>query len=172
MATKQYTAAYREALARADTSNVMLDTLEISTDFDITGLAPVYMVQAPDEYELGLETGGTAVFEPIAFRFTLPGQNDQGVRSINIAIDNVDKRIGDWLDAVSSYDVLATVVWRPYLTSDLTMPQMDPPLRLTLSDIRRTAYEVTGRATVADIVNLKFLRSLYLRSRFPSLGNT
>jgi len=135
-------------------------------------LEPIYIIQARQPYELTLENGESKVFEPVAFRFTLPGQDDQGLQDLNITIDNVDKRIGDWVEAASAYDAPALVRYRPYLSTDLTTPQMDPPLTLTLSDIKRTSFEVSGRASVADIVNLKFLRLLYLRSRFPSLGNT
>jgi len=112
------------------------------------------------------------VFEPVPFRFTLPGQNDQGLQDLILGIDNIDKRIGEWIDAASQYDAPAIARYRAYLSSDLTLPQTTSPLELVLTDIQKTAFEVTGRASVADIVNLKFLRERYLRSRFPSLGNT
>lgn len=137
-----------------------------------TDLEPLYLIPARQPYELTLETGLTKIFEPTGVRFTLPGQNDQGLQDLNIAIDNVDERIGRWIETASLYDAQALAKYRPYLSTDLTAPQMDPPLTLTLSDLKRNAFEVSGRATVADIVNLKFLRELYTRRRFPSLGNT
>jgi len=135
-------------------------------------LEPIFMVYAQKEYTLGLEDGTLQVFEPVPFRFTLPGQNDQGLQDLILGIDNIDKRIGEWIDAASQYDAPAIARYRAYLSSDLTLPQTTSPLELVLTDIQKTAFEVTGRASVADIVNLKFLRERYLRSRFPSLGNT
>ncbi len=62
------------------------------------------------------------------------------------------------------------VVYRPYLSDDLTQPQMDPPLVLYLKEIQVNTYQVTGRATFMDIVNKRFPSELYTRLRFPSLG--
>lgn len=135
-------------------------------------LEPIYMVQCPEEKEFTLETGETVTFEPVGFRFQLPGQNDRGVSELNIAIDNVDRRISEFINATQQYEAPILVRYRPYLSTDTSAPQQDPPLELVLSDIQITQFEVTGRATFADIVNLKFLTEVYTRRRFPSLGNT
>lgn len=135
-------------------------------------LEPIFMVYAQKSYDLTLENGDVQTFEPVPFRFTLPGQNNQGLQDLNIAIDNIDKRIGQWIDEAAKYNAPAIARYRPYLSTDLTTPQMVSPIELTITDIKKTETEVSGRASVADIVNLRFLRERYLRSRFPSLGNT
>lgn len=151
----------------ADTVAALQNVVVVDPD-----LEPIYMVQCHEEKEFTLETGETVTFEPVGFRFQLPGQNDRGVSELNIAIDNVDRRIGDFINSAQTFDAPILVRYRPYLSTDTSAPQQDPPLELILSDVRVTQFEVTGRATFADIVNLKFLTEYYNRCRFPSLGNT
>ncbi len=148
-----------------------LDALQNAITID-PNLDPIYMVQCHEEKEFTLETGETVTFEPVGFRFQLPGQNDRGVSELNIAIDNVDRRIGDFVNLAQGFDAPILVRYRPYLSTDTSGPQQDPPLELILSDISINQFEVTGRATFADIVNLQFLTEYYNRCRFPSLGNT
>lgn len=150
----------------------MTDALKTRRVID-SGIEPYYLVQATEDYDLPLELGAdTTTFEAVGFSFKLPGQNDQGLQELSIEIDNVDRRIGDFIRAVSKYDAPVIVRYRPYLSSDLSEPQLDPPLELILSDVSVTETKVTGRATFADIINLDFLNQIYTRRRFPSLGNT
>jgi len=62
------------------------------------------------------------------------------------------------------------MTYRPYLPSDPTKPQMTPPLVLVMTEVRVTSIEVSGRATFANIVNLKYPTQYYDRKRFPGLG--
>lgn len=136
---------------------------------------PVYdffIVQATESYDLTLEDDSVQTFEPVGFNFKLPGQNDQGIQELSIEIDNVDRRIGDFVRAAALSGVPTVVKFRPYLSTDLTTPQIDPPLEMVLSDIKMTETKVTARASFADLVNLSFLTKLYTRKSFPSLGNT
>ena len=94
------------------------------------------------------------------------------MQELSIEIDNVDKRISDFIRKASKFQAPVIVRYRPYLTSDLSEPQLDPPLELVLSDVQITETKVTGRASFADIINLPFLSERYTRRRFPSLGNT
>jgi hypothetical protein len=139
---------------------------------DIGDLETFFLVQATESYDLTLEDNTVQTFEPVGFNFKLPGQNDQGIQELSIEIDNVDRRIGDFLRAATLSEVGTVVKYRPYLSNDLTTPQLDPPLELVLSDIKITETKVTARASFADIVNLDFLTKLYTRRDFPSLGNT
>lgn len=151
----------------ADTLAALQNVIVVDPD-----LEPIYMIQNPEGMNLTLETGETVFFEPVGFRFQLPGQNDRGVSELNVAIDNVDRRVGAFVQAALLYEAPILVKYRPYLSNDTSQPQQDPPLELVLSDLKIDAFEVTGRATFADIVNLKFLTEYYTRNRFPSLGNT
>lgn len=160
--------AIKEAFAVAPVNKVVLHTLEIR---QIGVQDPVYLVQSRRGITALLEDGVTyADFEPVGFQFTLPPSNEEGFRSLNISIDNVGRRVIDFLETAMAHSVPVEVLYRPYLSDNLDAPQMIPPLVLYLKDVQVTAQQVVGRATFMDIVNLKFPSQLYSRDRFPALG--
>jgi Domain of unknown function (DUF1833) len=159
--------AIKEAYTLAPANKVILDTLEIRQ----TGVQQtIYLVKS----KLGIiaqdENGVARSFDPAGFQFTLPPQNEEGFTSLNIAINNTDRRVSAFVDLAKSERVPVEVVYRPYLSDDLTQPQMIPPLVLYLKDLKISAAQVTGSATFMDVVNKKFPLDLYTRRRFPALG--
>ena len=116
------------------------------------------------------ETNTLRTYQPTGFQFSLPPENDEGFRSLNLAIDNVGREISDFINAAKSAEVPVEVIYRPYTSDDLTAPQMNPPLLLWLKNISVTDAQVTGRATFMDLVNKKFPLELYTRARFPNLS--
>src|SRR5690606_5981573 len=103
------------------------------------------------------------------FQFSLPPSNEEGFRSLTIAIDNIGRQVTDFIETAKDYVVPVKVVYRPHLADNLTAPQRVPPLVLFLKDVQITPFQVTGRATFMDIVNKKFPGQIYTRARFPSL---
>lgn len=160
-------AAIKEAYATARSDVVYLDTLEITNP----GIDPLYLVKDRADHELRLETGEWKTFVGTAFRFVLPAAGDNGLQELQIAVDNVDRRISDFVKQVLNSNAPVEVKYRPYLSTDKATPQMNPPLVLYLTDIVVNDAEMTGRATFADILNRKFLSELYTRRRFPTLGS-
>lgn len=159
--------AIKEAFAIAPASKVIIHTLEIRQD----GVqAPVYLAQARRSVTATDENGHVKVFEPSGFQFALPPSNEDGFQSLNIAIDNIGRRVSDFLDAAKAQQTPVEVVYRPFLSDDLSTPQMIPPLVLYLKDVVVGEIQVTGKATFMDVVNKKFPLELYTRQRFPSLG--
>jgi hypothetical protein len=61
------------------------------------------------------------------------------------------------------------VVYRPYLNTYLSTPQMNPPLVFYLKDIQVTPQQIVGKATFMELVNRRFPSELYSRLRFPFL---
>lgn len=171
MPNTSLTEALKEAFTLCPSNVVYLDTLEINhPDAD----APIYLVRDRKDWDLTIEGGGgVKTFEACAFRFSLPASGENGIQELNIAIDNVDRRISDFINTVKESTEPVTVTYRPYLSTDPTTPQMNPPLVLNLRDIVVTAVQVTGRASFADIINKPFPHpsEIYTRERFPSLGN-
>lgn len=158
--------AIKEAYASCPTSKVVLETLEIRQ----TGVqSPIFIVKSRQTLTALDENGASRTFRPCGFQITLPPQNEEGFRSLNVAVDNVGREISDFVSAAMSENVPVEVVYRPYLSDDLTRPQMDPPLVLFLKELQITASQVTARATFMDLVNRKFPSDLYTRARFPSL---
>lgn len=169
MPNDAWTAAIKEAFALAKSTEVYLDTLTLSHPLVTPS---IYLVKDREDWNLGLEaSGGTKTFKACAFRMALPPSGEGGLQDLNIAIDNTDEAISDFINTVKASTVKVVVTFRPYLMTDTSGPQMDPPLALTLSDVVMTPVEVTGRASFADIVNMPFATEMYLRSRFPSLSN-
>lgn len=159
--------AIKEAYAIAPSNKVILDTLEIRQ----TGVqAPIYIVRSKRKIIALDEDAVSRTFLPVGFQFALPPENEEGFRSLNISIDNIGRQVSDFVNAAISQRVPVEVIYRPYLSDDLTRPQMIPPLVLFLRDIQITTEQVTGKATFMDIVNRKFPTELYTRARFPSLG--
>jgi len=159
--------AIKEAYAIAPSNKVIYDTLEIRQ----TGVQDVIFIVRSKKSLIALDENGVSrIFEPLGFQFTLPPQNDEGFRSLNLAIDNVGRRISDFVKIAKSQPVAVETIYRPYLSDDLTAPQMIPPLLLYLKDLQVTGMQVTARATFRDLANKKFPAELYTRDRFPSLG--
>jgi hypothetical protein len=159
--------AIKEAFASCPSNKVIYDTLEIRQ----TGIQdPVYIVKAFQPITATDENGNVRVFEAVGFQFILPPTDDQGYQSLSISIDNVSRRVLDFVEAAKSEKVPVEMVYRPFLSDDLSRPQMIPPLLLYLKDIRITDMQVNGKATFMDVVNKKFPSELYTRERFPSLG--
>jgi hypothetical protein len=159
--------AIKEAYASAPVNRIIINTIEIRQ----TGVQdPIYIAQSHREIIANDENGIPRTFSPVGFQFSLPPSNEEGFRSLNIAIDNIGRQVSDFVKAAKSEPVPVEAVYRPYLSDDLTVPQMIPPLVLFLKDIQVTNHSVTGRATFMDIVNKKFPWALYNRARFPALG--
>jgi len=169
MPNTSYQQAIKEAYASAPSDVVLLDTLIISHP-SLPGETK-YLINARENYTLTLSDGVTEQeFTAYAFKFKLPPAGDNGVQDLQLVIDNVDRTVSDFLALAKEYRTPAKVIYAPYLSSDLTTPQLDPPLSLNLTDVKVTNFQVSGRATFADLINKKHPLQLYTRSRFPSLG--
>lgn len=159
--------AILEAFAIAPSNQVVFHTLEI-TQQGVQG--SIYLVKARRSIVAYDENSVARTFEPSGFEFSLPPSTEEGYQSLNIAIDNIGRRVSDFIDTAKSQSVPVKVIYRPYVSTDLSAPQMDPPLVLYLKDVKENAMQVTGRATMMDLANKKFPLELYTRARFPTLG--
>ncbi len=164
--------AIKEAYASAPSGVVILHTLEFRhAEFS----APLRVVRNTVNITATLEDdapedGGDAVeFQYYAFEFTLPEVSDGATSELIITIDNVNRVIVENLElAVQSADPLY-VTYRPYLSTDLSAPQMDPPLTMLVQHIEVDIFRVTARCGFGDIVNRAFPSEDYTASRFPGL---
>lgn len=162
---RAYEAAIREAYATARTDLVYLETLQISSDV----MPPVFLVKDLQDHVFTLEDGTQQTFVATAFRLALPASNATGLQDLNLAIDNVDRRISDFVVGASKSSKPVEVTYRPYIHTDKTKSQLKSPLILFLNDIQVTPVEVSARASFADVLNRRFLTEYYTRRRFPSL---
>ena len=160
-------AAIKEAYACAPSNVAELHTLEIS---HASIAEPIYIVNNTESLLLTLEDDTEHLFEKSSYSLVRPKKSDEGVQDLDLKICNVDRRVSDFLEEAKNYQTKVVCKYRPYLSTDFTTPQMIPPLMLTLSNVKVTTYEVTARASFADLVNRKFPNEIYSLLMFPSLG--
>ena len=167
MPNDSLTEALKETNALAPNDRVILETLQISHP---TLGTPLYFVRDRQSWDLTLEDDSVVTFQPIPFRFILPTPDTNGGQEMQLAIDNIEPDVPDFIESLAGDPSPVEIRYRPYLSDDPTTPQMDPPLLLYLTEIQQTALEVSGRATFANMINARYLTQKYTRTRFPGLA--
>lgn len=173
-----YKQALREAYASAPTDVVIIHTLEFKhpSFIDDSG-QPTALRVVRDYVELNAYLEATAsvnggelvTFTPYAFDFQLPEVSGSAAPEISITIDNVSRLIEENLEraVLSPYPV--EVTYRPYLSTDLSGPQMNPPLTMIIKSVETNDLSVTARAGFPDLANKKFPAYDYTPTVFPGL---
>lgn len=103
----------------------------------------------------------------LGFGFDISPPDDTG--QCTIEIDNVSRDIVRNVELSMTDATPITMIYRAYLESDLTRPQNDPPLELSIISITATAFKVTATATLMNFYNKRFPGVGYTDERFPSL---
>ena len=159
--------AIKEAYASAPSSEVIYHTLEIAHPAFIE---PIYVVRDNADLTATLEDGVTVVtFVRFAFDLVKPEVSVIGVPQCQVEFDNVSREILANIQLAMQATDPITLTYREYLGSDLSGPQNDPPLTLTLSNIRATVFRVTATASFGDLNNRRFPTEEYTGERFPGL---
>lgn len=173
-----YEQALKEAYASAPLDEVILDTLELrhpSFVDDLGNPTAVRIVCQYQNYELRLEAnapinGGQLVtFIACPFKFKLPDFSEDSVPTLQIQVDNVSREITKYLEMAIAEITPIGVTYRPYLASDPSGPQMDPPFYFSLSKVTVDVFQITGTCTINDVHNWPFPADKYTPSRFPGL---
>jgi hypothetical protein len=153
------------ALAPAQVSHV--HTLELRHE---SMSEPLYLVQGYFHKMIKTDPEGEFIeFRACAFSFNLPATDDGGLQELTLTMDNANNRVSDFCEAAMQFPAPVEIYYRPYLSTDLETPLMDPPLRLFLKDVSVSEAQVSGRAAPVDFLNLKFPTELYSSPRFPPL---
>lgn len=178
MPNTQLSQALREAYAAAPADVVILHTLEVrhSSFVDEQG-APTAIRVVRDHADLTARLEATAPLNPgemvtfvaMGFDLELPSVDTAPVPEISITLDNVSREIVKHLDGAAESQEKIEVTYRPYLSTDLEGPQLDPPITLVLTDVEATVFRVTGRARILDIGNKAFPAQTYSAVNFPGL---
>lgn len=153
------------AIAPADVSHV--HTLELR---HVSMSEPLYLVQGFFHKEIKTEVGGPFhKFRACAFNFTLPATDDGGLQELTLTMDNANNRVSDFCESAMNFPAPVEIYYRPYLSTDLETPLMDPPLRLFLQSVTVSEAQVSGRAVPVDFINLKFPTEIFDSERFPPI---
>lgn len=173
-----YEEALKEAYAANPTNDVALDTIEIRHPAfvdDSGNPTAIRVVRGYDdivatlEADAPLNAGQPVTFIAAAFDFTLPGFEEGQVPQLQITLDNVSREITAHLEQAIGQTAPIEVTYRPYLYSDLSAPQMDPPINMLLTQVSVDVFQVTGTATLNDVHNWGFPNSSYDLTSFPGL---
>lgn len=172
MTDSTLTAALKEAYASAHANVVVYSTLEFRHPAFTT---PIRVVRDVENLTATLEASApanpsTAVeFQRFAFDFAKPEMSANGVPQISIEIDNVDQQIVASIELALTTNDLIKVTYREFLSTDLSAPQNNPPLHLTVMSISATPLKVTCVAGYPDLVNRKFPTLAYEADVFRGL---
>ena len=158
--------AIKEAYALSPVNTIIYHTLEFRQG-DL--IDPVYIVRGTKEIKTKIENQEDRIFKPLGFNFTLPPSTEEGFTALTLTVDNVDRRFSEFIQRALENPVPIEVIYRPYLSTDLSKPQIDPPIILYLKDVKITPFTISGKATFMDLMNKRFPGEIYTRERFPLL---
>lgn len=173
-----YEQAIIEAYASQPVDELTIDTLEFhhSTFVDDSGQRTAARVsQGFDDWELCLESdaplnaGEYVKFRGVPFSFSNPSFEVDNLPSCTFSISNVSRELTKYLELAIGKTEPITMIYRPYLESDKSQPQMNPVMVMTLTSAKANAMNVTGTASMSDVHNWPFPYQKYTPSRFPAL---
>lgn len=164
--------AIREAYASAP-GRVIYHTLELR---HASLAVPIRLVLGNDNIDARLEAsapvnpGELVTFVRYYFRFTKPDVSPEGVPTLQIEIENVDRIITASLIKVAKSETPIKATYREFLDSGLTIgPENDPPTHMDIFDANATLLSVTATAGFPNLMNRKFPTKDYDAQTWPGL---
>jgi hypothetical protein len=164
--------ALKEAYASAPANTVIYHTLEfrhsaftqpIRVVKDFVNLTATLESTAP------LNPSTAVTFLAFAFDLTKPEVSPNNVPQITISIDNVGREIVSNIEAAITSTELVQVTYREFLSTDLSAPQNNPPLTMTVMAITADVFKLTATAGFPDLMNRKFPTTEYDAQIFAGL---
>lgn len=171
--------ALEEAYASNPIDDFVFDTLEFHhpTFVDEFGVRTAVRVVRDTEAQMfKLEPsapldGDTYVeFLPVPFDLTQPGFAEDQVPTIQFSISNVSRLVTRYLELAIGQTTPITMIYRNYLQSDKSAPQIDPVITMTLTAATASTMQITGTASLNDVHNWPFPGKKYTPARFPGLA--
>lgn len=167
------TSAIKEAYASCPSDVALIETVEIyhpdwSTIFRLVrgneSLTATLESTAPNN------PNASVSFTPLDFSIAQP-RIGEGRQELTLEIENASLLL---MPMIESHDLAsldeARVIYRPYLSSDLSGPHMNPPLSLSIVGISANMRTVSITCAYADIANRRFPRKLYNVIDYPGIA--
>lgn len=129
---------------------------------------PIYICAGFDDVVATLETGSKVTFTAAAFDVALPKRDNSGNQSLTFAIDNVTGVAQQLIDQALEARQKITMVFRIFLSSDLSAPAEKPYRMSVLSGVMEGA-SVQLQAGYYDLINLGWPRRRYTLDFAPCL---
>ena len=176
MAKPTLSEAAAEAYAVAKTDVIAYSTIEIrhpafvDEDGNPTAIRAVRShedLHATLEADAPVNAGETVRWVAMAFDFTLPAVKAGEQSHLQLTVDahpEIVRRLEAAVEEGSPIDL----TYREYLSDDLSAPELDPPLHMTLTNVTATKLAITGRAGFSDLKNRRFGK-LYTPDDFRAL---
>lgn len=168
--------AIREAYASAPDNVVLMHTLEL---LHPAFTQPIRVVRDHQDLIATLEStapsnpGQRVTFVGYAFDLILPPMTEQtALPQIIVTIDNVDRQIVANIEAAMTTTDIIQIIYRPYLSTDLTAPQMIPPLEFQVQTMLADAFQVQATCSYGDPANRAFPNIDFTLATFPGLAAT
>lgn len=171
--------ALKEAYASAPSDVILLHTLELRhpSFVDENGEPTAIRVVRDNinhictlEDSAPLDAGNAVEFIAMGFDLELPPVEEIPVPEITLTLDNVSTEIIQYLDrAVETQDMIE-MTYRPYLSNDLSCPQMNPPITLVITEITADISKISATARMMDIGNKSFPGENYTVKKYPGLS--
>lgn len=158
--------ALKEAYAAAPSDVVIYHTLALDHPAFVS---PIYVVNDWADLNATLEDSTPVTFLRFAFRLALPETTPNSIPEISVEIDNVSRDILANVQLAMQSTSLITITYRQYLSSDLSGPQNDPPLTMTLTSIKADVFKVSATAGFGNLNNKRFPPREYTAEDFPGL---
>lgn len=164
--------AIKEAYASAPADVIIHHTIEMRHPSFASPLRVVRdykSINATLEDTAPVDASTEVTFSAYAFDIVKPEINSDGRPQITIEIDNVSREIITNVEAAMQTNDSIEVTYREYISSDLTSPQNDPPLHMTIVSITADIFRVSAVATFGDFTNRRFPAATYTSEDFPGL---
>lgn len=171
--------ALKEAYASAPSNTIVHPTLELyhSAFVDSNGQpAPIRVVRDYNNLTATLEStaprqpGQTVTFIGFNFDFTKPEVGSDNVPQISITMDNVDRVLLANIEKTMGTFEQIKVIYREYISTNLTAPQNNPPLEMTIISITADLFKITATAGFPNLMNKKFPIKEYTMEEFTGLS--
>ncbi len=162
-----FTDDIKENFATAPTNDSHWTPIEIIHPTDPT--LNLRLINNLEDLTFTIEVGAK-LFTAANYDIGRLGSSAEGIQELNLAVGNVDKVAGDWLFEAATHNEPIEVIVHYYLQSDLTTPQLVPPVSLFLTDVEINVFQITGRLSFINLKDTPFPSESYTRKRFPSLG--
>lgn len=165
-------AAIKEAYTHAPSNTIIYHTLELNHP---SFPAPVRVVRDYADLTATLEASAPVnpstpvVFTAFNFDLTKPEVSAAGVPQITITLDNVSNLLIADIESAMTTMSLVTAIYREYVSTDLSGPQNDPPIHMTLITITADVFHITATAGFTDLINRRFPSTAYDAQTFPGL---
>lgn len=150
--------------ASAPAKYVILPTLEIL----VPGADPIRVVAAYEDLTATLETDDEVTFKAGPFEFRRPEKSTRGNQTLTIAIANVTGEAQKAVDEALESGAHVPVIYREYLSTDLTAPAIKP-IKMTLRSGVFEGIMVQIEAGYFDLLNTAWPRLRYTADFAPGL---